>query len=223
MKKIITKSVIAAFALFAVAGTANATIVDNGAYQVGDLPPSGIPNIASDDGFFKYHLRGNGSKKMKYKAKGDFVLNMGSGSYLIKDARIKVKGKIKKDGTLRRKKDGTLKGGKSFIEGIDPFSPGERTTLVTFQSNGDFSFLWDADGEDVFGMSITNIDCPLWDFCTNTETFYAIGEFGTNPARIKAKSGVLGVTTIPVPAAVWLFGSGLLGLVGVARKRRHTI
>jgi len=25
---------------------------------------------------------------------------------------------------------------------------------------------------------------------------------------------------VPVPAAVWLFGSGLLGLVGVARKRK---
>ncbi|MGB5398483.1 MAG: VPLPA-CTERM sorting domain-containing protein [Gammaproteobacteria bacterium] len=24
---------------------------------------------------------------------------------------------------------------------------------------------------------------------------------------------------IPVPAAVWLFGSGLIGLVGVARRR----
>ena len=29
----------------------------------------------------------------------------------------------------------------------------------------------------------------------------------------------LEVTTIPVPAAVWLFGTGLLGLVGVARRR----
>jgi hypothetical protein len=27
------------------------------------------------------------------------------------------------------------------------------------------------------------------------------------------------VTTVPVPAAAWLFGSGLLGLVGVARRR----
>ena len=27
------------------------------------------------------------------------------------------------------------------------------------------------------------------------------------------------VTTVPIPAAVWLFGSGLLGLIGVARRK----
>jgi len=27
-------------------------------------------------------------------------------------------------------------------------------------------------------------------------------------------------TVVPIPAAIWLFGSGLLGLIGVARKRR---
>jgi len=33
-------------------------------------------------------------------------------------------------------------------------------------------------------------------------------------------SGWIAGTVIPVPAAVWLFGSGLLGLVGVARRKR---
>jgi hypothetical protein len=28
------------------------------------------------------------------------------------------------------------------------------------------------------------------------------------------------VSAVPVPAAVWLFGSGLLGLVGVARRKK---
>jgi len=27
-------------------------------------------------------------------------------------------------------------------------------------------------------------------------------------------------TVVPVPAAVWLFGSGLLGLVGMARRKK---
>ena len=28
------------------------------------------------------------------------------------------------------------------------------------------------------------------------------------------------VTPVPVPAAVWLFGSGLLGLIGVAKRKK---
>jgi len=29
----------------------------------------------------------------------------------------------------------------------------------------------------------------------------------------------VGVNIVPVPAAVWLFGSGLLGLIGIARRK----
>jgi hypothetical protein len=34
------------------------------------------------------------------------------------------------------------------------------------------------------------------------------------------RSGDVGASTVPVPAAAWLFGSGLIGLVGLARRRR---
>jgi hypothetical protein len=30
------------------------------------------------------------------------------------------------------------------------------------------------------------------------------------------------ITSVPLPAAVWLFGSGLLGLVGIARRKNST-
>ena len=33
-------------------------------------------------------------------------------------------------------------------------------------------------------------------------------------------SGVLDVAAVPIPAAIWLFGSGLLGLVGVVRRKK---
>ena len=31
---------------------------------------------------------------------------------------------------------------------------------------------------------------------------------------------VLATSTVPIPAAVWLFGSGLLGLIGIAKRKR---
>jgi hypothetical protein len=34
-----------------------------------------------------------------------------------------------------------------------------------------------------------------------------------------ASSYSMSITAVPVPAAVWLFGSGLIGLVGLARKK----
>ena len=64
---------------------------------------------------------------------------------------------------------------------------------------------------------------------TDTTVFdpNAIGEYqfymqvtgGTIPS-INIESVAIEVTTVPVPPAVWLFASGLLGLVSVARRRK---
>lgn len=44
--------------------------------------------------------------------------------------------------------------------------------------------------------------------------------FGGVAYAFHATGHVQGAPTIPVPAAAWLFGSGLIGLVGVARRRK---
>lgn len=54
------------------------------------------------------------------------------------------------------------------------------------------------------------------DSMTDTITEGAIA-VGTGPARAPFVSFT--PTVVPVPAAVWLFGSGLIGLIGLARRK----
>ncbi len=53
---------------------------------------------------------------------------------------------------------------------------------------------------------------------------YSISMFGQTASEIGAYSLdysiEINVSAVPVPAAAWLFGSGLLGLVSIARRRR---
>lgn len=78
-------------------------------------------------------------------------------------------------------------------------------------------------GEDLLGFNTENIVCPLFDFCTKNESAYLnLGQLGLDADMANWGSFVASgtaVTTIPVPAAAWLFGSGLIGLVGIARRK----
>jgi hypothetical protein len=49
----------------------------------------------------------------------------------------------------------------------------------------------------------------------NPGPFLSVARFQSTPG-----GGSDWVGAVPIPAAVWLFGSGLLGLVGIARRRR---
>ena len=56
----------------------------------------------------------------------------------------------------------------------------------------------------ISGNSYQNTNAT-WSFSAESATLYSMS--------------VTSVATVPVPAAVWLFGSGLIGLFGVARRK----
>jgi hypothetical protein len=74
-----------------------------------------------------------------------------------------------------------------------------------------------ADGL-TWGFNTTEITCKnLPTPCTTDEVVYlnlatAVG------GAVKESTDAIAVTSVPVPAAAWLFGSGLLGLIGVSRR-----
>lgn len=47
-----------------------------------------------------------------------------------------------------------------------------------------------------------------------------IGDGYTSDSAVASFVGTYNTTVVPVPAAVWLFGSGLIGLVGLMRRRK---
>ena len=114
---------------------------------------------------------------------------------------------------------------------------GEDGGHVVFTDNGDGS--WNAEFFDVTntsGGSITlsnntnfrlGIDWGLGYFSDSNATLtsspdtYLIVFDGLDALEQRVSGNTLAVdlAVIPVPAAVWLFGSGLLGLVAVMRRR----
>ena len=77
----------------------------------------------------------------------------------------------------------------------------------------------------IFSEGVGNVVCGV--DCGDADS-YTLDYHGTVPVNDPSGFGGVkyalhlegNVTAIPVPAAVWLFGSGLMGLVGVARRRK---
>lgn len=74
-------------------------------------------------------------------------------------------------------------------------------------------FVWDVSGSAATGWTLTATD-PDGDGVPGTPQ--VDGPFMGISAAIS-----LTTAPVPVPAAVWLFGSGLIGLFGFAKSRRH--
>jgi uncharacterized membrane protein len=87
------------------------------------------------------------------------------------------------------------------------------------------AFIWDETNgtrriQDI--LIADGIDLSDWDF-EGAKSISADGSiitgWGTNPSG-EREAWVADFSVVPIPAAAWLFGSGLLGMIGMARRKK---
>ena len=91
-----------------------------------------------------------------------------------------------------------------------------------FTTGADSNLNPDGSGNIVQTLNGTDLSfCPVCNAFTGT--LVSVGNVGSGWTPFDGTPYTevynVAVTPVPVPAAVWLFGSGVLGLVGVARRR----
>jgi hypothetical protein len=102
----------------------------------------------------------------------------------------------------------------------------ESITHIAFKSNGYYILgerqagitngNWDNDTTAVGGWDISLVGCPAG--VCGSDRAYADADFLSNGDQIADLSNVRAFSAVPIPAAVWLFGSGL-GLLGWMRRK----
>ena len=78
--------------------------------------------------------------------------------------------------------------------------------------NADITFTGISTGADMTDWSLGTGLTSEWLVTGRLEGGYFMNS-------LSAELGSLDIQPVPVPAAVWLFGSGLLGLAGIARRK----
>ncbi len=108
----------------------------------------------------------------------------------------------------------------TLVYEVAAFTPGIENVgmeaLTIYDGNdvnlpGSISFNVD-DGDDFFIVAAL--------YARSRNGGYADG-WNTLTMTFDDASGLLAATTVPVPAAAWLFGSGILALVGIARRKKN--
>ena len=82
-------------------------------------------------------------------------------------------------------------------------------------------FNWNGNN-DIAVLAVFECAAGVCSGAATGEAGYTFGGMQTAPFLNAAPlfNGTGDVSAVPVPAAVWLFGSGLVGLAGVARRRK---
>jgi len=161
-----------------------------------------------------YRNRGGGafSLKARYNKKSDRSSLVMSDTSFFDIDKTKFKFNVKVV-------DGVAKGSVQIKGRIQGIGMNKRQKLMSANLEG--AWAMSADGQ-LLGFNTMDIECnPVLPInCTDAESIYLALVDAINTGEKNIKTTGVAITTVPLPAGVWLFGSGLICLVGMARKRR---
>jgi hypothetical protein len=112
-------------------------------------------------------------------------------------------------------------GGNNISGGFTPFAQVSAGSDAIVGGSFDY-VLAGTDGGNDFDWTQMDVSAvmPEGTASTRIQLIHILENSTSNAGAIFLDNASLTVTAVPVPAAVWLFGSGLIGLVGVARRRK---
>jgi hypothetical protein len=117
---------------------------------------------------------------------------------------------------------GNVTGGDVSLKGAIPSLGIVDKNTVLFTADLE-AFGFDPLQPMLIGFNTTNIMCDagLGVVCTNSESVYVTLDAMFTGLDTRLRTSGTSITTIPLPAAVWLFGSGLALLGATARRQWH--
>jgi len=203
--------------LLSVAATVFSAAASAKVYQLPGLRPSDPTEygpVFLNDVDIVYKQKKNGSYVLRAIQKHEnFSLVLLGDTYTVEYGSYKLKARFDANGNL-------LGGFAKVHGGVNELTDG--VGLLAKMKLNDYAF--GEEGEKI-GFNTTDLVCPQFDFCTTKESIY-LAEFGGGfdpTTTSKWTASGLAVTTIPVPAAAWLFGSALIGLAGVGKRRSQIL
>lgn len=115
--------------------------------------------------------------------------------------------------------DSVLTGGSGTVS----FGSGSGNTMTlnigtaTFTAADDDDFLTGSPSLTFSAFSLSDFDFVKSTPDSFNSSFLIFDDFGDMVGQWRSD---VSITPVPVPAAAWLFGSGLLGFAGIARRRQ---
>ena len=98
-------------------------------------------------------------------------------------------------------------------------NPGNLTVTADFVSVDVLNFFGALPTFDIFSLDLVAVPPPSSGPITITASALSDLTSGWEGRPVDYIGATVTTSPVPVPAAVWLFGSGLIGLVGIARRK----